>query len=76
MAVVVVAAVMGIEKPVEVCFGVDELWVSVDEGAGAGPEGGEGARVVEDIHVEAVFHVVVAHKAEDVVIDVAEVVDL
>lgn len=55
---------------------MDEFGVCVDEGAGSGPEGGEGAGVVEDVHVEAVFHVVVAHEAEDVVVDVAEEVDL
>ena len=76
LAVVVVAAIVGIEEPVEVGLGVDEFRVGVDEGAGTGPEGGEGARVVEDVHVEAVFEVVVTHEAEDVVGDVAEEVDL
>lgn len=46
------------------------------EVAGSFPEGGEGPGVVEDVHVEAIFHVAVVHEAEDVVVDVAEVVDL
>ena len=29
-----------------------------------------------DVHVEAVFEVVVAHEAEDIVVDVAEIMDL
>ena len=48
----------------------------VDEGAGAGPEGGERAGVVENVHVEAVFEVIRGHEAEDVVGDVAEEMDL
>ena len=46
------------------------------EGVRSGPEGGKGACVIQDVHVEAVFEVVVTHKAEDVVVDVAEIVDL
>ena len=76
LAVVVVAAVVRIEKPVEVGLGVDEIGVGVDEGACAGPERGKGASVVENVHVEAVFEVVGGHEAEDVVEDVAEEVNL
>ena len=53
-----------------------QLWVRVDERAGSRPEGGKGASIVEDVHVESVLHVVIAHKAEDVVVNVAKEVDL
>jgi hypothetical protein len=76
LAIVVVTAVVRIEQPVEVGIRMDELRVSVDEGAGARPEGRERTSVVEDVHVEAVLHVVIAHEAEDVVVDIAEEVDL
>ena len=46
------------------------------EGTSSGPEGGKGACVVKDVHIEAVFQIVVSHEAEDIVVDVAEVVDL
>lgn len=72
LAVVVVPTVEGVQEPVEVRLGVDELRVRVDEAHGAGPEAGEGAGVVEDVHGEAVLDVVVAGEAEDVVVDVAE----
>lgn len=48
----------------------------VHESAGFGPEGRERTCVVEDVHIKPVFHAVVAHEAEDVVVDVAEEVDL
>ena len=67
---------MAVKEPIEVSVRVDELGVGVYEGAGAGPERGEGARVVKDVHIEAVFEVVLGHEAEDVVVDVAEEVDL
>ena len=76
LAVVVLVVVAGIEEPGNVGFGVDQVRMCGCEGAGPCPEGGEGAAVVEDVHVEAVLEVVVAHEAEDVVVDVAEVVDL
>lgn len=76
LAIVVVPIVVRIEQPVEVSIRMDELWVSIDEGAGTRPEGRERTSVVEDVHVETVFHVVVTHEAEDVVIDVTEKVDL
>ena len=76
LAIVVVAAIARVKQPVEVGVRVDEFRMRVDEGTSPGPERGKGARVVEDIHVEAVLHVVVAHEAEDVVVDVTEIVDL
>ena len=33
LAIVVVPTIMWIEKPIEVCLGMDKLWVCVDEGA-------------------------------------------
>ena len=50
--------------------------MSIDEGACAGPQRREGPRVVEDVHIETVFHVVVTHESEYIVIDVTEEVDL
>lgn len=44
--------------------------------AGARPEGRKRSSVIEDVHIEAVFHMIIAHKAEDVVVNVAEEVDL
>ena len=55
LAVIVVAAVLRVEQPVEICSRVDEFGMVVDEGASAGPEAWEGASVVEDVYVEAVF---------------------
>lgn len=74
LAVVVVTAVVLVQKPVEIRLGVYEFRVRVDEAHGPAPEARETARVVEDVHGEAVLDVVVAHEAEDVVVDVAEVV--
>lgn len=76
LAVVVIAVVARVEQPVQVCFGVDELWVCVDERACSRPQRGEGTGVVKNVHVEAVFHVVVPHETKNVVVDVAEEVDL
>lgn len=76
LAIVVISAIVGVKQPVQVGIGVYQLWMGVDERAGARPEGRERAGVIKDIHVEAVLHVVVAHEAEDVVVDVAEEVDL
>ncbi len=53
-----------------------DSWVGGCEVFGFGPEGGKGAGVIEDVHVEAVFEVVVLHETEDVIVDVTEVVDL
>ena len=50
--------------------------MSIDEGAGSRPEGGEGARIVEDVDIETVLQSIVPHEAKDIVIYVAEVVDL
>lgn len=76
LTVVVVTTVARVKQPVKVGIGVDEFRMRVDEGAGAGPERGKGARVVQNIHVEAVLHIIVAHEAEDIVVDVTEIVDL
>lgn len=76
LTIVIVTAIARVKQPVKVGVGMDELRMRVDEGARPRPERGKGARVVEDIHVEAVLHIVVAHEAEDVVIDVTEIVDL
>lgn len=76
LAVVVITVVARVEQPVKVGFRMDELWVSVDEGACAGPQGRKGTGVIEDVHVEAVFHVVVPHETKNVVVDVAEEVNL
>ena len=67
---------MGVQQPIQVGIGVYQLWVGVYERAGTRPQGREGASVVENVHVETVLHVVVAHEAEDVVVNVAEEVDL
>ena len=50
--------------------------MSIDEGAGARPQRREGPCVVEDVHIETIFHVVVTHESEDIVINVAKEVDL
>lgn len=76
LTVVVVSTVVWIEKPVEIRIGVDQLGMRVNERAGTGPEGRERASIVEDVHVEAVFHVIVAHEAKDIVVNVAEEVHL
>ena len=76
LTIVVVTAIARVKQPVEVGVGMDEFRMRVDEGASPGPEGGKGACVIEDVHVEAILHVVVAHEAEDVVVDVTEIVDL
>ena len=67
---------MGVKKPIQVGIRVYEFWMGVDKGAGARPEGRKGASVIEDVHVETVLHIVIAHEAEDVVVNVAEEVDL
>ena len=76
LTVVVVVASLGIEQPAEICLRVNELGVCLNESASLGPEGGKGASVVENVHVEAVLEFVVAHEAEDVVVDVAKEVHL
>ena len=42
----------------------------------SGPEGGKGASIVEDVHVETVFHIVVSHESEHIIVDVAEIMNL
>lgn len=76
LAVVVVSAIVGVKQPVQVGIRMYQLWMGVDERASARPERRKGASVVEDIHVETVFHVVIAHEAEDIVVNVAEEVDI
>lgn len=46
------------------------------EVAGTSPQGGERASIVENIHIKAVIKIVVPHEAEDIVVDIAEIVDL
>ena len=50
--------------------------MSIDERTSSRPKGRKGASIIKDIHVETVFHVIIAHEAEDVVVNVAEVVNL
>ena len=76
LAVIIVATVVGVQKPVEVSIRMNKFRVCVDEGAGAGPERGEGACIVKDVHVEAIFHIIVAHEAKDIVVNVTKEVDL
>ena len=76
LAIVIVSAVVGVEQPVQIGIRVYQLWMNIDERAGARPERRKGASVVENVHIETVLHVVVAHEAEDVVVNVAEEVDL
>ena len=76
LAVVVVSAIMGVKQPIQISIRVYQLWMSVDERSGSRPEGRERAGVVEDIHVETVLHVVIAHEAEDIIVNVAEKMDL
>lgn len=54
----------------------ESIWVICEEFHGFGPEGREGLRGVVDVDGEAVGFVVVAHPAEDVVVDVAVEVDV
>lgn len=76
LAVIVVSAVVGVKQPVQVGIRMNQLGMGVDERAGARPEGRKGSSVIEDIHIEAVLHVVIAHEAEDVIVNIAEEVDL
>ena len=76
LAIIIVSAVVGVEQPVQVGIRMYQLWMRIDERAGARPERRKRASVVENVHVETVLHVVVAHEAEDVVVNVAEEVDL
>jgi hypothetical protein len=46
------------------------------KGARTGPQRRKRTGIVEDIHVEAVFKIIITHEAEDIVVDIAEVVDL
>lgn len=73
---VVVFACSGVDEPGEVGARVEEVRERGDEGEGLWPEGGEGAGVVEDVHVEAVDEGVGGHEGKGVVGDGAEEVDL
>jgi len=73
LAVVVLAAVAGVvDEPAQVGVGVHEVGPPRHKLTRASPQAGETARVVEDVHVEAVGDAVVAHEPERVVRDVAE----
>lgn len=50
--------------------------MGVDEGSSARPEAGKGAGVVQDVHIEAILEVIVAHESENVIVNIAEEVDL
>lgn len=76
LTIVVVSTVMRIKEPVEIRLWMYVFWMCVDERAGTGPEGWKGASVVENVHVEAIFHIVVTHEAKHVVVNVAEKVNL
>lgn len=67
---------MRIQQPIQVGIWVYQLWMGIDERACTRPEGREGASVIEDVHVETVLHIVITHEAEDVVVNVAEKVNL
>ncbi len=76
LAVIVVTAAVLVQQPLKVRLWVDQLRVCIDKGASARPQRWEGARIVEDVHVEAILHIVVSHEAEHIVVDVAEEVHL
>ena len=76
LAVVVFIAIRGIEEPSEICFRVDEMRMSCGKSSCSCPEGGEGACIVEDVHVEAILHIVITHESENIVINVAEIMNL
>ncbi|KAI9642282.1 hypothetical protein NHQ30_009084 [Ciborinia camelliae] len=65
-----------LQQPRQIRLGMKEMRVRSRKRPRFTPERREGACVVEDVHVESVFELVVAHEAEDVVVDVAEEVDL
>lgn len=67
---------MGVKQPVQVSIRMYQLWMGVDERAGARPEGWKGSSIIEDVHIEAVLHAIIAHEAEDIIVNVAEEVDL
>lgn len=50
--------------------------MSIDKRSSPRPEGRKRTSIVEDVHVEAIFHLVIAHEAENVVIDITEEVNL
>jgi hypothetical protein len=65
-----------IDEPLHRVVGVQVLWVRGEELDGLGPERGDRFRRIVQVDVEAVGFVVVLHVAEDVVVDVAEELDL
>ena len=76
LAVIVITAIMRIEKPIQIRLRMDIFRMSVDKRTSAWPKRRKRAGVVKDIHVEAVFHIVVSHKAENIVVNVAKEVNL
>ena len=48
----------------------------VDKGSSSRPERREGASVIKDVHVKAILHTVVSHEAKDVIVNVAEEMNL
>lgn len=76
LAIVVVSAIVGVKQPVQVGIRMYQLRMRIDERAGARPKRRKGASVVENVHVETVLDVVIAHKAEHVVVNIAEEMNL
>jgi len=76
LAIIVVTPVEWIKQPVQICLRMYQLRMRVDETHRPAPQTRETARIIQNIHRETIFDVVVAHEAEDIVVDVAEVVDV
>jgi hypothetical protein len=76
LTVVVFAVILQIKEPREIGLRVDQVRMRCCKRTCAGPERGKRASIVEDVHVEAILEIVVAHKTKDVVVNVAEIVDL
>jgi hypothetical protein len=70
LAVVVVACL--VQQPIQLRIRMKHIRVLGYEVTSLSPETGKGASVVEDIHVEAVLDLVISGKAEDIVVYVAE----
>lgn len=65
-----------LEQPFIVGILVDQILVALDKSLGPVPQRWERSGIVENGHVESVRHVIVAHEAENIVIDVATEIDL
>ena len=76
LAIVIFTSCTRIEEPGEVRFGVYQMRMSGGKSVSTFPKGGEGAGVIEDIHVEAIFETIVSHKTKYVVVDIAVEVNL